>query len=68
MMEITLNNRKETFDAESMTVAEMLEKKSFTFRMRMVKVNGELIKKDLYNTTLIRNGDDVKMLYLMSGG
>jgi thiamine biosynthesis protein ThiS len=68
MMEITLNNRRETFDAESMTVAEMLEKKSFTFRMRMVKVNGELIKKDQYNTTLIKNGDDVKMLYLMSGG
>jgi thiamine biosynthesis protein ThiS len=68
MIEITLNNRKETFDTESMTVAEMLDKKSFTFRMRMVKVNGRLIKKDQYDTTYINNGDDVKMLYLMSGG
>lgn len=67
-MEITLNNRREIFDTESMTVAEMLERKSFTFRMRMVKVNGRLIKKDQYNTTVIKNGDDVKMLYLMSGG
>ncbi|MCA1756761.1 MAG: sulfur carrier protein ThiS [Bacteroidales bacterium] len=68
MMEITLNNRKEIFDTESMTVAEMLEIKSFTFRMRMVKINGKLIKKDQYSTTVIKNGDDVKMLYLMSGG
>ena len=67
-MKITLNNRKEEFKASSLTVSEMLELKKFTFRMRVVKINGLLIPKDKYDTTLINEGDNVQMLYLMSGG
>lgn len=67
-MEIMLNNRKEVFDTDSMTVSEMLEIKKFSFRMRLVKINGKLIKKEKYDTTIINEGDNVKMLYLMSGG
>ena len=67
-MKITLNNRPEEFEKDEMTVSEMLEIKKFTFRMRIVKINGKLIKRDDYDKALIRDGDDVKMLYLMSGG
>ena len=67
-MEISLNNRKEVFDTDSITVSEMLEIKKFSFRMRLVKINGKLIKKEKYDTTIINDGDNVKMLYLMSGG
>jgi len=67
-MKITLNNRKEEFDRDKMTVTEMLEIKKFTYRMRIIKINGRLIKKDEYDTAIIEEGDDVKMLYLMSGG
>ncbi len=63
-----LNNRPEEFDKEEITVSEMLDIKRFTYRMRLVKINGKLIKKDEYDSTLIKDGDDVKMLYLMSGG
>ncbi|MCF8221543.1 MAG: sulfur carrier protein ThiS [Bacteroidales bacterium] len=67
-MKITLNNRPEEFDADSISVSEMLEIKNFTFRMRIVKINGRLIKKEEYDNAIIRDGDDVQMLYLMSGG
>ena len=67
-MKITLNNRPEEFDKESITVAEMLEIKKFSFRMRIVKINGTFIKKEDYSTALINDGDEVQMLYLMSGG
>lgn len=67
-MEISLNNRKEFFDTDSMTVTEMLEIKKFSFRMRLVKINGRLIKKEKYDSTIINDGDNVIMLYLMSGG
>ncbi len=67
-MKITLNNREEEFKTSSLTVSEMLELKKFTFRMRIVKINGLLIPKDKYDTTLINEGDNVQMLYLMSGG
>ncbi|MDT8400260.1 MAG: sulfur carrier protein ThiS [Bacteroidales bacterium] len=67
-MKITLNNRPEEFDRDEMTVTEMLEMKRFTYRMRIVRINGRLIKRDDYDKALIRDGDDVQMWYLMSGG
>ncbi|MBI5009292.1 MAG: sulfur carrier protein ThiS [Bacteroidia bacterium] len=67
-MRIILNNREENFEMEVMSVSEMLDIKKFTFRMRIIKINGVLVPKDAYETTFIRNGDNVQMLYLMSGG
>jgi thiamine biosynthesis protein ThiS len=67
-MRILLNNRPEEFPEETMSVAEMLQKKKFTYKMRIVKINGNLIMKENYSSTVIRDGDDVQMLYLMSGG
>lgn len=67
-MKIVLNNRDEEFDQDSITVSEMLLLKKFSFRMRIIKINGNLITKETYDTTVINNGDNVQMLYLMSGG
>jgi len=67
-MKILLNNREEEFDKESMSVSEMLDLKKFSFRMRIVKINGELIPKDKYGSTIILDGDNIQMFYLMSGG
>ncbi len=67
-MKIILNNREEEFEVEEMTVSEMLVLKKFTFKMRIIKINGELISRDKYNTTIINDRDNIQMFYLMSGG
>jgi sulfur carrier protein len=67
-MKILLNNRPEDFPEESISVNDMLLQKKFSYKMRIIKINGTLISKDKYNTTFIYDGDDVQMLYLMSGG
>lgn len=67
-MKIILNNREENFDGDKLTVEEMLDRKKFTFKMRIVKINGMFIPKEEYNYTVITDGDNVQMLYLMSGG
>jgi thiamine biosynthesis protein ThiS len=67
-MKIQLNNREEIFEKADITVSEMLQLKKFTFRMRIIKINGILISKDNYDSTIIHAGDDVQMIYLMSGG
>ena len=67
-MKITLNNRPEEFIKDDITVSEMLNIKRFTYKMRIVKINGKLIKRDEYDNAIIRDGDNVQMLYLMSGG
>mgnify|MGYP001050954558 CR=1 FL=1 len=67
-MRITLNNRTEEFDLEEMTVEQMIEIKKFSFKMRVIKINGAFIRKENYKNSIIRDGDSVQMLYLMSGG
>ena len=67
-MKIILNNRTEEFDAKSMIVNEMIMIKKFSFRLRIIKINGTLIPAEKYGTTYISDGDIVQMHYLMSGG
>ncbi|MEI7981398.1 MAG: sulfur carrier protein ThiS [Bacteroidota bacterium] len=67
-MKITLNNLLETFSPESMTVTELLKAKNFTFRMLIIKINGNLVKKNEYETARIKDGDEVHVLHLISGG
>ncbi len=67
-MKIILNNRVEILPGETLTVSGMLLLKKFSYKMRIIKINGLLVTKDKYETTLIKEGDNVQMLYLMSGG
>ena len=67
-MRIILNEREEEFLSDTISVNQMLELKKFSFRLRVIKINGVLISKDKYESTLINDGDNVQMLYLMSGG
>ena len=67
-MKIFLNNREQEFGQETIKVSEMIFLKKFSFKMRIIKVNGAFISKEKYDSTIIHDGDDVQMLYLMSGG
>lgn len=67
-MKITLNNRPETFDKNKITISELLEIKNYTFKMLVIKVNGNLVKKNKYDSFRINDGDDVTVIHLISGG
>ena len=67
-MKIILNNKEEVFEGDQFTVNELLQAKKFTFRMLVIKVNGQMIKKSEYNSALVQDGDDVMVLHLISGG
>ena len=67
-MKIILNNKEEKFDGDQLTVNELLHVKTFTFKMLVIKVNNQLIKKSEYDSAIIKDGDDVMVLHLISGG
>ncbi|MDA3907436.1 MAG: sulfur carrier protein ThiS [Bacteroidales bacterium] len=67
-MKITLNNRIENFDSESLSIAEIIIQKNFTFKLLVTKINGELVKKDKRETAMVKDGDNVLILHLISGG
>ncbi len=68
-MKITLNNRIEVLeDTDQMTVQQLIEKKNFTFKFLVTKINGKLVKRDERDSAIVRDGDDVAIIHLISGG
>ena len=67
-MKIILNNKEETLKIDKLNVQELLNVKNFTFKMLVIKVNGVLIKKENYQSTMIKDGDHVSVIHLISGG
>lgn len=67
-MEITLNNNLENFDVDTLSISELLKLKNFTFRMLVIKVNDVFVKRENYDTVFVKNGDNVSVLHLISGG
>jgi thiamine biosynthesis protein ThiS len=67
-MEITLNNTREIISEENITIDDLIRIKNFTFRLLVTKINGQLVKKDERDKAFIKDGDDVMILHLISGG
>ncbi len=67
-MKIILNNRHETFGHDQLTINQLLEIKKFTFKMLVVKVNGELVRRHEFDQVSVKDGDDVMVLHLVTGG
>lgn len=67
-MKITLNNIIEEFDANELTINQLLELKNYTFRMIVVKINDSVIRRHEFDTTMINDGDEVAVIHLISGG
>jgi len=65
---IRINDRHEVDWREGMTVADLLEEMNYTFHEIIVKVDGELVPKEAYDTTTVPDGADVKAIHLIAGG
>ncbi len=67
-MNIILNNNKEVIAAETLTVAELLKIKNYNFKLLIVRINGELVEKENYDSAIVKEGDDVIVFHLICGG
>ncbi len=67
-MHITVNGKEVDLDARELTVRAFLTVMRFTFPMIVVKVNGALVRKDAWDSALVRDGDKVEAIHLMGGG
>ncbi|NVN95591.1 MAG: sulfur carrier protein ThiS [Bacteroidetes bacterium] len=67
-MNIILNNTPETIDGKEISIAQLLILKNFIFKMLVIKVNEQIVKKQDYETTIVKDGDNVVVLHLVSGG
>ena len=65
---IRVNQRTDVEWEEGMTVSDVLERLNFTFPHIIVKVNDELVRREAYDTRIIPDGADVRVIHLIAGG
>lgn len=53
---------------EGLVVNDALKLMNYTFKMLVIKLNGELVKKADYASTIIPENADLKVIHLISGG
>ncbi len=53
---------------EGLTVEGLLREKSFSFPLRVILVNRQVVKREQVPTTVLRDGDVVEVIHLIGGG
>jgi sulfur carrier protein len=67
-MKINLNNNETELNFKEISVKELLAVQKFSFKLLIIKLNGTFVKKEDYENTIIKDGDKVDVIHLMSGG
>jgi sulfur carrier protein len=68
-MNIQINGKPASFEADSLTVSALLVAQKVDMpEMVSVEVNGDILDRDLFATTVVKDGDTVEFLYFMGGG
>lgn len=65
--QITVNNQPVQWE-EGLTVDRVLKIMNYSFKMIVVRVNGELVKRDDFQTRTIPPEARVEVIHLVAGG
>jgi sulfur carrier protein len=53
---------------EGLTVEDLLREKTYTFPLRVILVNKQVVRREQIPTTLLHDGDVVEVIHLIGGG
>ena len=53
---------------EGLTVEGLLREKTYTFPLRVILVNKQVVRREQIATTLLHDGDVVEVVHLIGGG
>ncbi len=68
-MNLQINGEKETVDQIKLTVSELLSIKDVKMPdMVSVELNGDILDREQFDSTLLKENDEVEFLYFMGGG
>jgi sulfur carrier protein len=64
---IQVNGRPAEWHA-GLTIRDIMEAQGYTAPRIIVKVNGELVRQEQWDSYLVQDGDDVRVLHMIAGG
>jgi len=65
---IRVNDQYDVEYRPGMTVTDLLAALNFSFKMIVVKINGQVILRKDFPTTAVPDGAEVQAIHLISGG
>ncbi|MEI7595576.1 MAG: sulfur carrier protein ThiS [Bacteroidota bacterium] len=63
-----MNHNKEVYEAEKMTISEIMKAKNYTFNDLIIKINGTLILDEEWGKIVINDGDNLEIIHIFHGG
>lgn len=69
-MNLTVNGKKAAIaDKESLSISELLDELNVADPLYVtVELNGDIMERINFDSTLVRDGDEIEFLYFMGGG
>lgn len=68
MLKLTVNGDEESFEADTLTVAALIERHGLGRQPVAVEVNQNLVPKRDHATTQLQPGDAIELVTLVGGG
>ena len=66
-MKVTINGNEKEFD-EKLSIQGMLEVLNSQNKMIVIEKNLEIVPKELFAQTFLKNGDDIEIISFVGGG
>lgn len=67
-MKILLNHNPEEFPENSLTIRQILDRKGWSFPLIIARVDGVLVDRKDWASATVRDGAEVDLHHLVSGG
>lgn len=68
-MNIKINGETATIDSDSLSVTELLKVRHIEMpEMVSVELNGSILDRDKFDSTQVKENDEIEFLYFMGGG
>jgi len=69
-MNLTVNGKKAAIaDKESLSISRLLDELNVADPLYVtVELNGDIMERINFDSTLVRDGDEIEFLYFMGGG
>ncbi|MDD2832615.1 MAG: sulfur carrier protein ThiS [Methylotenera sp.] len=67
-MQLTINGKPRSFDAEQLSVAHLVELLELTGKRLAIELNAEIVPRSQFEHTLLKNNDKLEIVGAVGGG
>ncbi len=68
-MKLTINQKEQVIDQDALSVVDLLKAMEVkTPDMVSVQLNGTILRRSMFESTIVKENDKVNFLYFMGGG